>query len=219
MSSFFDSLVHDADGCTVATDIQDGNSSDPHSKSFDESSDGDGSNPSSELSFDSEDATLDTYKDESIAEIALGNARSIIDQLYRLSFKIRNPATRLGFSGANKHRKVDIETGIDLFDQFAVVDKRNVEEVVADYRNTSPEDCNDDFLVKRLAKANTYRRRQFSHWRKHQAKMARADQVNAAHQTRDQPQQTRSMPFRSSEFLALNDATGLTAAPSMPSTA
>ena len=102
-----------------------------------------------------EDEDLDSFKSEPVAEVALGNVSNVIDKLYRLSFKIRNPATRHGFSKAKDYRDVDASTGVDLIEQFALIDQSHVQEVVAHYRGIPPGDCKDDFLVCRLARANT----------------------------------------------------------------
>ena len=94
-----------------------------------------------------------------------------IDKLYRLSFKIRNPATRLGFSNARFHREEDPETGVDLIERYRDVDQRHVNEVIASQREVSAAHCVDDYLVYRLAQANTLRRQQFKKWQHHSTKM------------------------------------------------
>ncbi|KAL9119285.1 MAG: hypothetical protein Q9187_004160, partial [Circinaria calcarea] len=91
--------------------------------------------------------------------------------LYRLSFKIRNPATRLGFTKARYYRQVDQDTGINLIDQFTIFDHKHLEEVFAQLRHISCHDAKENFLVQRLAKANTRRRQQFRQWRKHRVKL------------------------------------------------
>ena len=63
-----------------------------------------------------EEEALMSYKADSISTIVLENANSIIDRLYKLSFKIRNPATRLGFSRARSYCAIDGETGVLHFE-------------------------------------------------------------------------------------------------------
>ena len=123
------------------------------------------------LSASDEDEGFDTFETESIAQITLENLSGVIDKLYRLSFKIRNPATRIGFSKASHYREVDHETGVDLIQQFEAADHRHLNEVVASLRRVLSEECADDFLVRRLARANTLRRQQIKKWKNHSTKM------------------------------------------------
>lgn len=121
-----------------------------------------------EDSEDSEDEeSFNSYQTQPVAEVAIENIGIIIDRLYRLAFKIRSPATRLGFSKAEKYHDLDEETNVDLIDIFAEFDKRHVEETYCNYRKTRLTAVVDDFLVLRLAKANTRRRQQFGQWRRH----------------------------------------------------
>ncbi|KAL9015976.1 MAG: hypothetical protein Q9185_006654 [Variospora sp. 1 TL-2023] len=218
------------------------------------------------ISDDSEDEDFETYEDDSVAATALKNASGIIDGLYRLSFKIRNPATRTGFSKAQSYQEIDDETGVNLIKVLADFDRQHVEQVFTQLRegrtaaspaaseygssdhkerdededdeddeddkdneddgddddgekNEEDEDNEDDrddeddddgeineddeedeedeeneegdsafkmsesklqknYLVKRLAKANTRRRQQFKHWQKHRNKVeANSEQV------------------------------------------
>ena len=112
-----------------------------------------------------------SYREEPFYAIVLENAKLTIDRLYKLSFKIRNPATRLGFSKARSYRAIDEETGIDLMDRYGCYDLRHIAEIMAQHMHLSPEECESDDLVQRLAKANTNRRRQFGQWRRHKLKM------------------------------------------------
>ena len=120
---------------------------------------------------------LMSYQEDSISTIALGNAKLIIDRLYKLSFKIRNPATRLGFSKARGFRKIDEETGVDVIDQYASFDLRHVTDIVAMYWRRSQEEYENHYLVQRLAKANTHRRRQFGQWQRHRLSLERAEKA------------------------------------------
>ena len=118
---------------------------------------------------DSEEDDFEFSDDESITDVLLTSATATIDKLYRLSFKVRNPAMRLGFSKSLKYHEIDPETGVDLIDQFRENDQRHLEQLFASYRSTSPEDFINHFLVRRLAKANTRRRQQFRYWKKRRA--------------------------------------------------
>ncbi|KAL8931143.1 MAG: hypothetical protein Q9208_000247 [Pyrenodesmia sp. 3 TL-2023] len=121
---------------------------------------------------DSDEEEFESYQDSSLTETALENVNGIIDSLYRLSFKIRNPATRLGFSKAQKYREIDNETGVDLIQIFADFDRQHIEEVFRELRKgQEPKDAKEHYLVERLAKANTRRRQQFKQWRTHRIKI------------------------------------------------
>lgn len=126
--------------------------------------------PESEESSE-EDETYLSYQQESISTIVLENAKLIMDRLYKLSFKIRNPATRLGFSKARSYHEYDEDTGVDLMDWYASFDLRHMAEIMARYWRRSPEDCKNHYLVQRLASANTHRRRQFGQWGRHKLKL------------------------------------------------
>lgn len=124
----------------------------------------------SDESSEDEEALM-SYQDDSISTIVLENAKLIIDRLYNLSFKIRNPATRLGFSKARNYREINEETGVDLMDMFASFDLRHLAEIIARYWGRPLEECENHYLVQRLAEANTNRRRQFKQWQKHKLKL------------------------------------------------
>ena len=118
-----------------------------------------------------DEESLLSYQEEPISTALLENARLIIDRLYRLSFKIRNPATRFGFSKARGYGAIDEETGVDDMRRYADYDLRHVAEIMALYRQMSPRECENHDLVRRLAGANTKRRRRFGQWRRHQMKV------------------------------------------------
>ena len=120
---------------------------------------------------ESDDEDFESYQTDSVAETALENGEYIVNRLFRLSFKIRNPATRLGFTKARNYHQIDHDTGIDLIDQFAIFDHNHIEEVFARLRHISCHEAKEHYLVERLAKANTRRRQQFRQWRKHRVKL------------------------------------------------
>ncbi len=78
----------------------------------------------SDESSDEEESLLSYQKNSNVA-IMLENARLIIDTLYKLSFKIRDPATRVGFSKARAYRQVDEDTGGDQNSNVANIDDQN----------------------------------------------------------------------------------------------
>ena len=108
--------------------------------------------------------------DEPLARLALDNIRDTIDRLYRLSFRIRNPATRLGFSKAKRYRLI-AEDGTDISETVIAIDLKHVDDLMAKHLKMPPEESRNHFLVQRLAKANNARRQQFGLWRKHRLKV------------------------------------------------
>ncbi|KAL6718528.1 hypothetical protein ACLMJK_004620 [Lecanora helva] len=125
----------------------------------------------------SDDEDFESYDQYSSATTALENVGAVIDRLYRLSFKIRRPATRFGLTKAQNYKQIDPETNIDLIDSFAGFDKAHVVETFAQYQTShdlDPQRLKDHYLVNRLAKANTRRRQQIGHWKYHKLKLDRS---------------------------------------------
>ena len=134
----------------------------------------DGDSEDSESDESSENEFSSSYQQDSISAIVLSNAKLIVDRLYKLSFKIRDPATRFGFSGARDYCEIDKETGLDLMGLYTSLDLRHVSEVFAKHWQSPREECENHYLVQRLAKANTYRRRQFGQWQNQKLKLGRS---------------------------------------------
>ena len=104
---------------------------------------------------DDEDEAFDTYNTQSLSSLALHNATDVVDRLYKLSYRIRNPATRLGFSKALQFRQDDPETGRELIKEFEEQDLRHVQEIFAILQGKPAAEIARDFLVKRLAKSHS----------------------------------------------------------------
>ena len=119
---------------------------------------------------------LASYIDEPLADVILARLESIIDRLYRLSFRIRNPATRLGISKASGYRDIDKSSGIDLIEMLAEADRKHIRELLQQISGRPLDDYNDNYLVSRLSKANTLRRQQFGQWKRHREKLKRPSQ-------------------------------------------
>lgn len=119
---------------------------------------------------------LASYKNESLTDMILARLESIIDRLYRLSFRIRNPTTRLGSSKASRYRDLDESTNVDLMDMYAEADRRHIVELLKQLSGASANDSNDHYLVSRLSQANTLRRKQFGQWRRHRRKLKSSSQ-------------------------------------------
>ena len=86
---------------------------------------------------DSDSEDFESYLESSLAKTALENAEGVIDRLYRLAFKIRNPATRLGFSKAQNFQQIDPDTGVDLIEVFAAFDLQHVEQILLELQHHS----------------------------------------------------------------------------------
>ncbi|KAL4739328.1 hypothetical protein BDV11DRAFT_170125, partial [Aspergillus similis] len=153
--------------------------------------------PEEEIEDDSD--ASDTSSDFDTGELAerLVEIKDVMEQLYRLSFKIRNTRYRSLTKKALLMREEDPQTGKDLFSAYAIFDRRHVQESLDHLRGRpslkefaaeSARNLNygfldvldagdrllgsDDFLRDRLAKAITNRRRYFAYWRRHALKLS-----------------------------------------------
>jgi hypothetical protein len=164
---------------------------------------------------DSEEEDFASYQDDSISEVLMGSISGTIDRLYRLSFKIRNPAMRIGLSKALTYHKVDESTRIDLIDQYAEADENHIREIFRAFHHTSPDGFKDQYLIKRLAEANKRRRQQFGYWMERKANFERLskpgnlEEVVKVSVAPQDPQGNQNLPISSMPQLA----------PSQPSTA
>ncbi|KAF2787070.1 hypothetical protein K505DRAFT_379832 [Melanomma pulvis-pyrius CBS 109.77] len=96
----------------------------------------------------------------------------IIDNLYKLSVRIRTPTIRSRSLKASSYRPKDPETGVDILDQYATFDLQYTRELVTFLRAPHTNDVKDDDpIIERLAKAITLRRRQFKYWKRHRDKL------------------------------------------------
>lgn len=92
----------------------------------------------------------------------------IIDNLYKLSVRIRQPTLRTRSLKAASYRPKDPETGVDILEQYATFDLQHTKELVKQLRAPHSKDVSvdDDVVVERLGRAITLRRRQFKYWRR-----------------------------------------------------
>lgn len=97
--------------------------------------------------------------------------QELIKDLYKLAFRIRNSTSKP--ARAIHYKEVDTSSGLDIFgDCFAEFDRDHVSELFRSLRQNHTSLTDDDnILVRRFAKANTSRRRQFQYWQKHAQKL------------------------------------------------
>ncbi|KAF2086811.1 hypothetical protein K490DRAFT_42927, partial [Saccharata proteae CBS 121410] len=138
---------------------------------------------SSEDVSDDDDVSVDSSGDDDESdeerprtelEQRMSDVVDIIDNLYKLSIRIRSPTLQSRSLKAAAYRPKDAETGVDVYSQYSIHDKRHVEELVAAARKASiaSDESGPDWLVERLSRAITKRRQQFQYWRKHRDKLA-----------------------------------------------
>ncbi|KAF2272780.1 uncharacterized protein EI97DRAFT_436707 [Westerdykella ornata] len=143
-----------------------------------------------EDSDDSDDGAPKTELEQRFREIV-----DIIDNLYKLSVRIRLPTIRTRSLRAAAYQPKDPDTGVDILEQYAVFDLQHTKELVAQLRapyNNKAED--NDFLIERLSKAITLRRRQFKYWRRHRDKLGQSNLID------DEPLAIPAVPQRPVEL-------------------
>ncbi|CAI7606272.1 unnamed protein product [Penicillium pancosmium] len=107
---------------------------------------------------------LSSYEVEPMSIVLLHTIISIIDRLYRLAFKVRNPSIRLGFQRFPRAGIASSQADINLIECFRDLDVARISDLFLSYRsNQDIAPCN--YLIQRLAKANAYRRQQFEYWK------------------------------------------------------
>lgn len=142
------------------------------------------------FSADSDDENSNS-SDEPRTELSMRSREivDIIDNLYKLSVRIRTPGLRSRSLKASTYTQKDPETGIDIFDVYAEQDRKHVEELVSFLRQPYAGDSmreEQEFLIKRLSAAVTLRRRHFKYWKRHRDKLSAVEmadevqEVNAA---------------------------------------
>jgi hypothetical protein len=107
-----------------------------------------------------------------------GEVQDIIDNLYKISVRIRQPTIKSRSLKAASYQPKDPQTGIDILDQYAVFDLRHTQELMRHLREVhrsrthvgEVQDGNS-ILTNRLARAVTLRRRQFKYWSRHREKL------------------------------------------------
>ncbi|KAJ5061318.1 hypothetical protein J3E72DRAFT_190163 [Bipolaris maydis] len=129
------------------------------------------------FSAEEEDDDNSSSSDEPRTELKMrfGEIVDIIDNLYKLSVRIRTPGLRSRSLKASSYTQKDPETGIDIFDMYAMQDLKHVQELVSHLRQpyvASDTQEDQDYLIKRLSASVTLRRRHFKYWKRHRDKLS-----------------------------------------------
>lgn len=93
----------------------------------------------------------------------------IIDNLYKLSVRIRTPTIRTRSAKAATFKPKDPETGVDILSTYADYDLQHVKELLRHLRQPhegETDGADYDYLTTRLSAAITLRRRQFKYWKR-----------------------------------------------------
>jgi hypothetical protein len=137
--------------------------------------------PKPEKSEDDDDDEDDSFFDEddedddeeggSRTELSMRFAEivDIIDNLYKLSVRIRTPTIRSRSLKAATYKPKDPETGVDILSAYASHDLEHVQELLSHLRQPHEEDPQSpdyEYLTIRLSAAITLRRRQFKYWKR-----------------------------------------------------
>ncbi|KAI4941058.1 hypothetical protein J4E86_010558 [Alternaria arbusti] len=144
-----------------------------------------GSDDDSDRGSSSEEEEHDSDSDEPRSELRMRYEEivDIIDNLYKLSVRIRTPTVRSRSLKASAYTPVDPETGVDILGVYAELDRKHVRELLSQLRKTHPAQNEEDrdFLTERLSSSITLRRRHFKYWKRHRDKLgASADSEDIA---------------------------------------
>jgi hypothetical protein len=117
---------------------------------------------------DEDEEDDDTGEPRSELKMRFEEIVDIIDNLYKLSVRIRTPTIRSRSLKAASYTSKDPETGVDVLSTYAGFDLKHVQELLSHLRQPYFADDQDeqDFLTARLSAAVTLRRRQFKYWKR-----------------------------------------------------
>lgn len=120
-------------------------------------------------SFFDEDEDEDDEDEDSVprSELSMRFAEivDIIDNLYKLSVRIRTPTIRSRSLKAATYKPKDPDTGVDILNTYSVYDVQHIKELLMHLRRDHVQETQStdyDYLINRLSAAITLRRRQFS---------------------------------------------------------
>jgi hypothetical protein len=119
--------------------------------------------------FDQDDDDEDDDGSRTELSMRFSEIVDIIDNLYKLSVRIRTPTIRTRSLKAATYKPKDPETGIDILSTYAEYDLQHVRELLRYLRHPhegEAESGDSDYLATRLSAAVTLRRRQFKYWKR-----------------------------------------------------
>lgn len=98
----------------------------------------------------------------------------IIDNLYKLSVRIRTPTMRSRSLRVASYQPKDPETGVDVLSAYALYDQQHTTELLRGLRQAHSRvpESSDEYLVTRLARGITLRRRHLKYWKRHRDKLS-----------------------------------------------
>ncbi|KZM21834.1 uncharacterized protein EKO05_0003127 [Ascochyta rabiei] len=129
----------------------------------------------------------------------------IIDNLYKLSVRIRTPTIRSRSLKAASYQPKDPETGVDILSTYALYDKQHTEELLRYLRQPHIPDAqtDDGCLASRLAHAVTLRRRQFKYWKRHREKLSVSTILEETAVRAERPVEQINVPSRNNPAEAI----------------
>ncbi|KNG45167.1 MACRO domain containing protein 1 [Stemphylium lycopersici] len=121
-----------------------------------------------------EDEDSDCDEPRSELKVRFEEIIDIIDNLYKLSVRIRTPGIRSRSLRASSYIQKDPETGVEIFGVYAAQDLKHVQELLSHLRQSYAGDGQEeqDFLTTRLSASITLRRRHFKYWKRHRDKLS-----------------------------------------------
>jgi hypothetical protein len=121
--------------------------------------------------FSEDDSDSDEPKNE--LKMRFEELVDIIDNLYKLSVRIRTPSIRSRSLKASAYMPTDPDTGVDVLGAYAELDRKHVQELLSQLRQPHPSEVREeqDLLIERLSSSITLRRRHFKYWKRHRDKL------------------------------------------------
>ncbi|KAF1915484.1 hypothetical protein BDU57DRAFT_274856 [Ampelomyces quisqualis] len=157
--------------------------------------------------FDEDEEEDENVGSRTELSMRFSEIQDIIDNLYKLSVRIRTPTIRSRSLKAATYKPKDADSGVDIMSEYAKYDVQHVAEVIKQlsqpYQHQAESDHN--YLINRLSSAITLRRRQFKYWKRHRDKLGvstvQEEQTYTAGPGVDRPE----LPMRNDTLEALPD--------------
>ncbi|KAL1793659.1 hypothetical protein ACET3X_008641 [Alternaria dauci] len=123
--------------------------------------------------FFSEEDDSDSDEPRNELKMRFEEVVDIIDNLYKLSVRIRTPSIHSRSLKASSYAPTDPETGVDILGAYAELDKKHVQELLLQLRQPHASGNQEEqaSLLERLSSSITLRRRHFKYWKRHRDKL------------------------------------------------